>query len=96
MRYDKPVYFQSIAKGPYDASTGDYGESTVTEVMKRASVTDSSTETMMKLYGGIKQGSLTIRLQRPYTQSFDSIRVENKAYHVDRSRWNRVFMVSEV
>ena len=96
MRYDKPVYFQSVSKGPYDASTGDYGEPAVTEVLRRASVTDSSTETMLNLYGGIKQGSLTIRLQRPYTQPFNSIRVENKVYHVDRSRWNRVFVVSEV
>lgn len=96
MRYDKPVYFQAISKGVYDISTGNYEKSTVTEVMKRAAVTDSSTETMMTLYGGMKKGALTIRVQRPYAENFDRVRVGNKVYNVDRSRWNRIFMVSEV
>ena len=96
MRYDKPIFFQSITPGEYDPTTGNYGEDTVTEDLKRASVTDTGTETMMLIYGEIKQGSLTVRLQRPYTKPFDKIRVKDKAYRVDRSRWQRVFVVSEV
>ena len=96
MRYDKPIYFQSITTGPYDSSTGDYVEDTVAEVEKYASVTDSGTKTIKMIYGELKQGIKTIRIQRPYTEVFDKIRIDNKVYRVDFSRWNRVFVVSEV
>ena len=96
MRYDKPVFFQRITPGEYNPDTGDYGEDTVTEVEKYASVTDSGTETIKMIYGELKQGIKTIRLQRPYTEVFDRIRIGNKVYRVDFSRWSRVFVVSEV
>ena len=99
MRFDTPIYFQHITKGEYDASTGNYGEDTITEVMCRASVTDSSTQTLTLVYGGIKQGSLTIRLQNHYSKPFDSIRIGGKRYRVDAERQLRVkhvFVISEV
>ena len=99
MRYDKPVYFQLVSAGVYDESTGDYGEDAVTEVMKRASVTDSGIETMKIIYGEIRRGSLTIRLQNHYTKPFNRIRVGNQVYGLDFSRKLRtghVFVVSKV
>lgn len=95
MRYDTPVYFQTI-KSEYDSATGNTGISILTEVRRNASVTDSGTDTLTLVYGGIKQGSKTIRLQRPYEKPFDRIRIGEKTYQVDFSRKNRNFVVSGV
>lgn len=95
MRYNTPVYFQSIQPGEYDAIRGNYGEDTITETLRRASVTDTGTETLRLIYGSIKQGSKTIRLQRPYTEPFDKIRIGDKLYRVDFGR-QAAFVVSEV
>lgn len=99
MRFDTPVYFQKVTQGEYDASTGNYGDDIVTETMKLADVTDSSTETLNLVYGGIKQGSLTVRLQNHYDKEFDVIRIGRTIYRVDSERKFRTkhtFIVSEV
>ena len=96
MRYDIPVYFQRI-KSEYDSSTGNSGISILSEVKRYANITDTGTETLQLLYGSIKQGALTVRLQRPYEAAFDRISIGGKIYRVDRSRLHkRVFNVSEV
>ena len=38
MRYDTPIYFQKLTPGEYDPATGNYGEDTISEDMKSASV----------------------------------------------------------
>ena len=100
MRYDTPIYFQTVTeKGKYDSSTGNYEPDTVTEDKAFASVTDSRTETVKMLYGEIKQGCLTVRLQNIYRKPFDKIRIGEKSYRVDFSRKLRtkhIFVVSEV
>ena len=99
MRFDTPIYFQRIIPGKYDASTGDYGEDTLSEEMRYAAVTHSARETMNLIYGEIKQGSLTIRLQNHYTKPFDRIKIGEKVYRVDSERSLRAkttFVVSEV
>lgn len=97
MRCDTPIYFQRITQ-EFDASTGDYVNS-ITEEKRLASVTDSTTETMNLIYGEIKQGSKTLRLQNHYDKPFDQIRIGGTSYRVDRERKLRVkhiFIVSEV
>lgn len=99
MRFDKPVYFQRIPPGKYDALTGDHEEPTIAEEMRYASITDTGVEVMNLVYGGIKQGCLTIRLQNHYTAPFDKIKIGEKVYRVDKARRLRVkhiFVVSEV
>ncbi len=96
MRYDKPIFFQSAKPGAYDPTTGDYADDTISEVKKYASVTDTGAETLRLVYGAIKQGSFTIRLQQPYTKPFDRIRIGEKLYQVDFSRKSKAFVVSEV
>ena len=96
MRYDTPIYFQSIQSGEYDATTGNHGADVVTETQKYASVTDSGAQTLQLIYGKLLEGSKTIRMQRPYTQPFDRIRIDGKTYRVDFSRHQRSFVVSEV
>lgn len=99
MRYDTPVYFQKIAPGEYDVSTGNYSEGPIEESLRYASVMDTTETTMRIVYGELKQGSLTIQIQNHYTEPFDRIRVGGKVYSVDFSRKLRVkhtFIVSEV
>lgn len=99
MRYDTPIYFQRITPGAYDPNTGNYGPDETAEVLRYASVTDTGEQTLLLVYGGIKQGSLTIRLQNRYDAAFDRIRIGDKFYKVDLSRKLRVkqnFVVSEV
>lgn len=98
MRFDTPIYFQTI-KAKYDASTGDYGEDVITEEMRYASVTSSGAETLNLIYGTLKQGCYTVRLQNHYEQPFDRIRIGEKVYRVDMARPLRhkyTFVVSEV
>lgn len=99
MRYDTPVYFQTIKAGEYDPSTGDYGEEVTAEEKRDASIMDTGDETLNILYGEIKQGVKTIQLQNHYDKPFDRIRIGNKAYKVDRARRLRtkhIFIASEV
>ena len=99
MRYDVPVYFQTAVQGKYDVLTGNYSQDNVEETKVFASVTDTGTETMRLVYGGLKQGSLIVRIQNHYTKPFDSIRIGGKMYRVDKTRLLRTqqtFVVSEV
>lgn len=98
MRYDTKVYFQRITPGEYDEHSGNYLDDHVDEVEMYANVTDSNTETMKLLYGGLKQGSLTIRLQTHYMDVYDRIRIGSKVYEVDAERRTRghSFIVHEV
>lgn len=99
MRFDTPVYFQTIKSGAYDASTGNHGEDTVTEEMRYASVTDTGLETLNLVYGEIRQGAKTVRLQNHFEKPFDRIRIGKKVYRVDRARILRhkqTLIVSEV
>lgn len=98
MRYDTPVYFQRVTPGLYDESSGDYGADTITEEMCRASVTDTGAAMLNLVYGGIKQGSKVVRLQRHYKKPFDRIRIGETAYRVDvvrTLRTKQTFVVSE-
>ena len=99
MRYDTPVYFQTIKPGEYDENTGNYGESIITEEMRLASVTDTGIETLNLIYGTIRQCVKTVRLQNYYEKPFDRLRIGNKVYQVDRARPLRLkytLIVSEV
>jgi hypothetical protein len=98
MRFDTPIYFQRI-KSEYDAKTGNYEDSVLSEVKRLASVTSTGVQTLNIVYGGIKQGSLTIRLQNHYSEPFDRIRIGEKYYRVDMARPLRMkhtLIVSEV
>ena len=96
MRYDTPIFFQRIQRGAYNASTGNYGEDSITEEKRYADVTDTGTEHLTLIYGKIQQGSLTIRLQRSYKVPFNRIRIGEKLYNVDFARHLKTFVVSEV
>lgn len=99
MRFDTPVFFRRVIPGEYDTATGDYKPDKIQEERRLASVTNSGTETMRIVYGSIKQGSLTVRLQNHYNEPFDNIRIGDKVYQVDMSRKlpvKHTFVISEV
>lgn len=99
MRFDTPIYLQSVKQGDYDKSTGNYKEDIITEDKIYASVTDSRTELLKFIYGKIKQGCVTVRLQNHYNKPFNRIRIGDVIYSVDYSRKLRkmhVFVASEV
>lgn len=99
MRYDTPVYFQTVKSGQYDQNTGNYGDDTIVEKELMASVMDTSTKTMQLIYGTIKQGSLTIHIQNHWNEVFNFIRIDKKRYKVDYSRklkTKHIFVLSEV
>lgn len=99
MRFDIPVFFQTVKQGEYDASTGNYGEDIIEEIKRYADVTSAGTETLNLVYGGIKQGIVVIRLQNHYDKPFDRIRIGEQVYRVDFSRKLRnkhTFVASEV
>lgn len=99
MRYDTPIFFQRVLPGEYDSKTGNYAADQVTEVRKMASVMDTRAEIMQIVYGGIRQGSVTVQLQNHYQKPFDRIRIGNTTYRVDYTRKLRVkqtFILSEV
>lgn len=99
MRFETPIFFQKTTPGSYDKTTGDYAPDTVTEAKRYAAVTNSGVETLQIVYGALRQGSLTVRLQTHYTEPFDSIRIGETQYHVDftrKLRTKHVFVISEV
>jgi hypothetical protein len=96
MRYNTPVYFQAVKSGELNPTTHNYEADTITEAKRYAAVTDAGTETINLIYGAIKQGVLTVRLQQPYKEPFDNIRIGEKRYKVDFSRHLKVFVISEV
>ena len=98
MRFDTPIYFQTI-ETVYDEASGNYYESVVSEEKRSASVTSAGDETLRLIYGELKQGCLTVRLLNHYNKPFDRIKIGNKVYRADKARRLRVkhiFVVSEV
>lgn len=99
MRYDTPIYFESVSPGGYDEETGNYGEPEIHRARRLASVISTSEDRMMLIYGSIRSGSMAVTLQTAYTDPFDRIRIGRKAYKVDWERTLRrkqVFVVSEI
>ena len=99
MRFDTPIFFVKDLPAEYDANTGNYIEIAAEETQAFASVTDTGAQTLNLVYGELKQGSLTIRLQNHIGISFDRIRVGDKYYRKDMERKLRtkhIFVVSEV
>lgn len=99
MRFDTPIFLQWVFKGEYNPATGNHEDDTVEETKYYASVTDSGVETLNLVYGELRQGVKTVRVQNHCTDVFDFMRIGRKVYRVDFSRQlktKHVFVVSEV
>ena len=92
MRFNTPVYFCKVTPGAYGADS-------VAETLRWADITDSSDRTVQLMYGALREGNLTVRLQRPYDSEFDYIKIGEKKYQPDKKRsalTKQAFIVSEV
>ena len=96
MRYDTPIFFQTVQQGDLNPETHNYDNDIVIENKRFARVTDTGESTLKLVYNDLKQGSLTVKLQRPFPLPFDNIRIGEKIYKVDFSRHKKNFVVSEV
>lgn len=99
MRYDKVLYFRKEGAKTYDPETGNSKRADPVDEMRMASVVSTDIRTQNLIYGGIKQGSITLHLLVPYTKSFDYILYRGKKYRVDNVialRSKQVFVASEV
>ena len=98
MRYDKRIYFVKEGEDEYDYATGDY---VATEPIKHevwANVSDIGTQRQTLIFGALKQGALTIRIQGNYKDSCDYIEYNGKKYNISTVRTFRhdqAFEVSE-
>lgn len=97
MRCDTQIYFVTdgeriLDTDPTSEGYGSYTDEETTEVSKYADVTDTQTQTQMLIYGALKEGSRTVRLNEQYRDAFDHIRIvdrdtgDSALYDVDASR----------
>lgn len=99
MRYDHPVYFCRDGASEYNEETGDYSLAEPTKIKRLASIIQTGEDRAQIVYGGIREGSLTLHLQRHYSDPFDYIEIDGKKYRVDHRSKLRVkdcYVVSEV
>ncbi len=97
MRCDTKVYFvtdgaRTMVTDPEDSNYGNYTAGKPSEAGMLADVTDTQTKTQMLVYGAIREGSKTVRLNEQYREPFDHIRIvdrdtgESALYDVDAKR----------
>ena len=99
MRFDTRIAFVKAASGEYNEETGDWEDEEAIMTYDWADVTQTGEETLRLIYGEIREGVLTVRIQGRHRDPFDYILIGGKKYHVDRRRPLRrmdVFVVSEV
>lgn len=99
VRYDKQIFFVSQSEEPiYDYDTGDYVMPEPNKDEAWANISDAGSERMQLVYGGLKQGALTIRIRNHYKKPFNYILFNDNKYTVDmerKLRHDHVFTVSE-
>ena len=86
MRYDKQIFFVKETEPVYDYDTGDYVDGEPIKDELWANVSDTGTERMQLIYGALKQGAITVRIQGEYDEVFDYIQIDGKKYKVDAFR----------
>jgi len=91
VRFNKKVFFQYIAPGAFDPSTGDMLPDAVTEEERLASVMDTRRETLMLVFGELKQGSKTVTVRRRVPQGYSRVRITDRTAQKDR-----LYMVRQV
>ena len=98
MRFDTPITFIKYSES-YNATTGDYTTTISSQSVRYASVSNTTERMMTLVYGGVRQDSITARIQNHFTGDFDEIMSGGKAYRVDYRNPKRVkdvFVLSRV
>lgn len=96
MRAADTVYLVVKGEDTYNDDTGCYESTEPVKTAIRALITDTGTERMNLLYGGIKQQAKTVRFNAKYERPFDYVEIDGKEYQVDMIRKYRHKMTLEV
>ncbi|MDN6670663.1 MAG: hypothetical protein L0L07_00060 [Staphylococcus equorum] len=96
MRLDKKIAFVSETGEVFDPSTGDYTSGETVKDYVWANVSDTGERRMQLLYGALKLGAKTIRLNSKYKKLFDYIEIDGKNYSVTLSKEGQQKSVYEV
>lgn len=91
MRCDTQIYFvtdggRELVTDPASENYGGYTESAATAVGRLADVTDTQATTQQLVYGKLREGSVTVRLNGHHLEPFDHIRIGSVLYDVDAKR----------
>lgn len=91
MRCDTQIYFvtdgkRELVTDPASENYGGYTTSATTAVGRLADVTDTQATTQQLVYGKLREGSVTVRLNGQYLEPFDHIRIGSVLYDVDAKR----------
>ena len=84
MRYDKAVTFIKLNQ-TYNTTTGNYDETEEIIGTDYASVVSTDFQLSRIVYGGVKEGSITVTLQNGFAKPYDYIKVNGRKYRVDQS-----------
>lgn len=96
MRADTKITFVTFGKEVYNDETGNYEWLDDVHSEYYAYVTDTGTERMTQLYGGIRKYAKTIRLNEVIDGNFDHILINDKKYKSDKRTIYRHKTVLEV
>ena len=85
MRCDTKIYFvtdgeKTLITDPSASNYGDYEAGAPAEVSRFADVTDTQTNTQQLVYGALREGSRTVRLNEPYREAFDNLRGDHLTF----------------
>lgn len=86
MRFDKRIHFVTESPGGYNPATGDYDEKTETTVTKACNLSPLGVTRTNELFGQIDTKITVARLQRPYSDKFDFIRLGTNSQPYDIKR----------
>lgn len=97
MRCDTKIYFvtdaqKELVTNPAAANYGEYEAGEPVEIERYADVTDTQTQMQQVVYGSLREGSRTVRLNEQYHAPFDHIRIVDRdtgrlaLYDVDAKR----------
>ena len=98
MRYDTRIQFVKLTE-PIRLPNGAWTAGEAVRVERWANVSDVSNQRMTLVYGGFKQGVLTVRIQGRHEDAYDHIEINDKKYRVDnrrKFRHDQAFEVSEL
>lgn len=82
MRYIDRVTIVTESEGGYNPNTGQFDDAVPVLTKLPCNISQLGTERTKQLFGEMDKTVLVVRLQRPYTTSYDHLLVDGKKYNV--------------
>lgn len=84
MNFSDRITFVKMSDSYYDTDLGEYVESGKVEVVKPCHLSTMGLERVTAIFGSVNRHITVARLQNPYEQPFDYVKVDNRPYQVER------------